>query len=391
MKAQVKNVLSLFLICFIAAGLLAVVNMITAPVIEKKLAAQAQQALVEVLPEGEGFTEVDLSQYNLPDSIDAIYSTTNNAGYVVQLTKTGYDKGLVIMCGISPEGVVVGTKCIASKETLKQEQTYGASLIGATADTIGNIDTVAGATMTTGAYREAIKEAINAVILLTGGEADFRTEEEILRDNLSAALPAGGTEFSYHFVPETLSGVDVVYAANNGAGYVFVIGETFVGVDATGAIVGEVDSVPRQVVEVAAPVLLASHMTEVDITALKEAGTISNMVNKVFITDSGNYVLEMTAHGYGITAPYKPNGVPIIYRVAISPDGVIIAGETISHQETEKYAGACDGVDFYLTWVGKTEANYTDIVVSGASFTTTGYQESLLVALNTIEILKGAL
>lgn len=389
MKAQVKNVLSLFLICVIAAGLLAAVNMITAPEIAKKLEAQANAALAEVLPEGQGFTEIDLSQHTLPASVTKAYATSNGAGNVIQVTTSGYGSGFVIMFGVSADGKITGSKCIASSETLGYEKTYGAGLVGATTATLDSIDTVAGATMTTGAYREAAKTALNAAVVLAGGSADFRTEEEIFQDNLAAALPAGNGEFSYFFVPETLTGVDKVYAATNGEGYVLIMGENFVGVDKSGALVGEVDATLAPVAEAAAAVMLASNKTEIDITALKESGAISTQIKAAYITDSGNYVLEMRAFGYGVNAPYKPNGVEIVFQIAISADGKIVAIETISHKESKGYGDKCATDAFYMQWIGKDTTNYTDVVIAGATMTTQGYQEAVLIALESIEILKG--
>jgi Na+-translocating ferredoxin:NAD+ oxidoreductase RnfG subunit len=389
MRSQIKNVVSLFLICFIAAGLLAAVNMLTSPVIADKLAQQANAALIEVLPDGEGFAEIDLNGKGLPASVTKAYSTSNGAGNVIQVTTSGYGNGLVIMFGVSADGKITGSKCISSSETLGYEKTYGANLVGATTATLDSIDTVAGATMTTGAYREAAKTALNAAVVLAGGSADFRTEEEIFQDNLAAALPAGEGKFSYHFVPETLIGVDKVYAADNGEGYVLIMGESFVGVDKSGNLVGEVDPAIAPTANDAVTTILASAMAEIDITALKEAGTISKQVRAAYITASGNYVLEMRAFGYGINAPYKPNGVEIVFQIAISADGKIVAVQTISHQESKGYGDKCATDAFYAGWIGKDASNYTDVVIAGATLTTKGYQEAVLIALNSVEILKG--
>ena len=47
---------------------------------------------------------------------------------------------------------------------------------------------------------------------------------EILADNLNAALPAGEGKFTKYFRVEIIEGVDSIYVADNGAGYVCVIG-----------------------------------------------------------------------------------------------------------------------------------------------------------------------
>ena len=99
------------------------------------------------------------------------------------------------------------------------------------------VDGVSGATMTTSNYRDAVKDALNSAIILGGGSVDIRSEEQILADNLAAALPAGDT-FTEVFVHEALTDVTAIYAADNGAGSVYVTGEgeeaIFVGVGADG-------------------------------------------------------------------------------------------------------------------------------------------------------------
>ena len=57
MKSIIVTALSLFLICAVAAGVLAGVNAVTAPTIAANAAAAADKARGEVVPEADGFTE----------------------------------------------------------------------------------------------------------------------------------------------------------------------------------------------------------------------------------------------------------------------------------------------------------------------------------------------
>ena len=227
MKKYIKSVGSLTVICGVVAILLALTNSITAPIIAKNAASAANEALVIVLPGGDEFTSVDLSSYELPATVTEAY-TEKNGGVVVQLKTTGYGSDMVVMVGIDANGTVTGATCLSSNETLGVEKTYGDSLVGATVDTIDGLDTVSGATMTTGAYKNAVKDAINTATILGGGSVDIRTPEQILADNLSAALPAGEGEFEKVFVTEAIQDVNAVYKAVNGSGYVFVVGEEFI-------------------------------------------------------------------------------------------------------------------------------------------------------------------
>ena len=138
------------------------------------------------------------------------------------------------MCGVSADGTVTGAVCLASTETLGFEKTFGESFTGKDAAGVDAVDTISGATKTTTAYKNAVKDALNAAVILGGGSVDLRTEEEILNDNLSAALPAAEGKFTKLFIAEVIEGIDAVYTADNGKGYVFVIGEEFVPVDENG-------------------------------------------------------------------------------------------------------------------------------------------------------------
>ena len=101
-------------ICLVVALLLSLVNSITGPIIEAAQNAAANEALLEVLPEGKNFEELTLDD-KYPSSITKGYRA--DGGYVFQATVTGKSSGLIIMFGIDAEGKIVGTKVIAEQET----------------------------------------------------------------------------------------------------------------------------------------------------------------------------------------------------------------------------------------------------------------------------------
>ena len=187
MKKSLHSTLVLVCICAAVSLILAVTNAVSAPIIKENQAAAANQALLVVLPEGRDFTPVDLSTYTLPATVTEAWSEANG-GYVFTLNTTGYAPDLIIMCGIRADGTVSGAVCLSSGETLGYEKTYGEKFRGLDADTVAGVDAVSGATRTTAAYRAAVQDALSAAIILSGGSVDIRTEEEILADNLSAAL-----------------------------------------------------------------------------------------------------------------------------------------------------------------------------------------------------------
>ena len=386
MKKLIKSVLTLVIICAFVSVLLAVTNNITSPIIEKNEQAKSNTALLEVYPEGGSFTLKDTSSYSLPASIIEVYDASAG-GYVIKLSTTGYNPGMVIMCGISGEGKIVGAKVVSSEETPTiggvAADGFSSTVVGTDISAIDGVDTVSGATKTTAAYKAAIKDALNAALILGGAEVDFRTEEEIFNDNLSAALPAAEGKLTKHFFSEVVDGVDAIYVADNGTGYVVIIGEEFFGVGADGS-----SSSAAAASAVAA--IKATTTEDIDITKLEGLPTQLVSAKK---TNAGNYVIEIKGVGYGILGGnewHPASGEYIMIKVSITPDGRIIDCITLSQGETKNLGDACASESFYSQFVGKTEGTYESIdAIGGATITTDGYKQAIMRAFSCVKIFEG--
>lgn len=382
MKKSVQSTLVLVAICAVMAVLLALTNSITAPIIKQNQDAAANEALLVVMPEGEGFEKMDVSSYTLPATVTEVYKEANG-GYVVTLTTAGYGSGFVIMCGVSADGTVTGAVCLASTETLGYEKTFGESFTGKDAAGVDAVDTISGATKTTSAYKNAVKDALNTAIILGGGSVDLRDPAQILNDNLSAALPAGEGKFTKLFIAEVIEGIDAVYTADNGKGYVFVIGEEFIPVDESG-------NTDNTTVKTAYDILVASATEVIDLTAYAETLKYVTSAKK---TATGNYIFEVKGPGYGIVGgdEYHPaSGEYIIVRVSMTPDGKIIDTFTVSQEESKGIGDACADEKFYGQFDGKTESDYKNIdAISGATLTTNGYLKAIERAFEALNTLKG--
>lgn len=389
MIKNVKSVGVLVTICSVIALLLALTNQITAPIIEKNSAAAANAALLEVMPEGTGFESVDLSGHTLPATVTEVHKETSGKGYVVKLVTTGYGPGLTIMCGVSADGVVTGAVCLSSNETLSKEKEYGNNFAGKDAAAVDATDTIGGATMTTGAYKNAVKDAINTATILGGGEADLRSPEEIFNDNLKAALPAGEGNFVKQAIADETNAIDFIYTAANGAGYVYVTGDTFIGVDTEGNVVTE-NANDTDVATAKSKAELAAAHTAVDTT---DSG-ISSRITAVQKTAEGNYVIEIDGLGFA----YKGNPshyiegkeIPIKICVVLTPDGKILECLTVSHEESQGYGAPCGDETYYGQFDGKTEADYKEVDgIAGASITTDGYMQAIERCFAAVKILEG--
>ena len=394
MKKSAKSILVLVCICATVSVLLALTNSITEPIILETERQNANAALLEVLPDGGSFTELDISTYTLPATVSEVYSA-EGGGYVVKLTTTGYSSGMVLMCGVAADGTVAGTKLIASSETPSIGGTAAAvfadRVIGKTVSDIDGADTVSGATKTTAAYRAAVKDALNTAVILGGGSVDLRSEEEILADNLAAALPEADGAFTKHFFIEVTEGVDAVYTAEGGAGFVCVIGEQFIAVDADGKVLTECAQTDAEAAATAIAAISATTTETLDLTAYE--GLPSQLVSAK-VTNAGVYVIEIKAAGYGITggSEYHPaSGEYILILVSVTADGRIVDCLTLSEEETDGIGSACAEESFYSQFDGKTEETYGDIdAISGATLTTDGYKKAIQRAFAIVKILEEA-
>lgn len=382
MKKSVKSTLVLVVICAVTAILLALTNAITAPTIKANQDKAANEALLQVMPNGQGFEKLDLSAYTLPATVTDAYKE-QGGGYVFQLKTTGYGSDFIIMCGVNADGTVSGTVCLSSTETLGHEKTFGANFTGKDAAGVDAVDTISGATKTTQAYKNAMKDALNAAIILGGGSVDLRDPAQILNDNLSAALPAGEGKFTKLFIAEVIEGIDAVYTADNGKGYVFVIGEEFIPVDESG-------STDHTTVKTAYDILVASTVEDIDLAPYGETLKYITSAKK---TASGNFIFEVKGPGYGITGgdEYHPaSGEYIIVRLSMTPEGKIIDTLTVSQEESKGIGDACADEKFYGQFDGKTEADYKDIdAIAGATMTTNGYLKAIERAFEALNTLKG--
>lgn len=393
MSKSVKSIVTLVAICAVVTVVLALTNAITAPIIEANDAKAANAALLEVLPDGGSFTLADTAALTLPATVTEVY-TAENGGTVVRLSTTGYASGMALMVGINPDGTVSGTKLIASQETPSiggaAADTFSASVVGADITTVDGLATISGATKTTAAYKNAVRDALNTVIILGGGSVDLRTEEEILADSLNEALGAANGAFTKHFFVEAVEGVDAIYFADNGAGAVCVVGDQFIALDASYTVITACDEATASAVKTAVDTVRATATTALDLTAY--AGLPEHLV-KADKTVSGNYIMEIKAAGYGIVGgdEYHPaSGEYIMVRVSVTPDGRVIDCLTLSEEETDGIGSACADESFYGQFDGKTADDYQSIdAISGATLTTDGYKKAISRAFDCVKIFEG--
>lgn len=406
MKKNLLPSLVLGCICLVVAVLLSVVNMFTAPIIEARQNAAANAALLEVLPEGKNFKEIELTA-DYPAIVTKGYKA--DGGCVFQMEVTGKSTGLIIMVGVDSEGKITGTKVIANQETPSYAEKVFPTLEGTdgkyTGMTLDGFEAqlTSGATLTSKAYSEAVKAALQAAVLASGGSVDTRTPEQILQDNCNAALGTTDVAFTKWFATEVIDGIDVVYEST--AGRVYVIGEVFVGIKADGTVNNaDVDAEAKTKAVNADNVIKSSTLTEIT-----ELDGVDEDVTKVYVTSSGNYVFEVLGRGYKYESNYEFVGIEegeIEIKISISADGKIIDVLTVKHSESKGFGDVCATEEYYEQYRGTENSDIvitvpspdfhddqisgdcTDIgAISSSTFTTTGYQTAVKVAFITFELL----
>lgn len=165
MKQMVKLSCTLLIISAVVAGILAGVNAITKPLIEKINWEKTQQAVAEVLPGGG-------EQLDIPatDEIQGVYAS--QTGYAVQVAPAGFGGNIQMMVGVSKEGNVLGVSIISHSETAglgavaaaKTEagEAFRKQFLDTAAPYIvgSNVDALTGATITSKAVADGVNQAV---------------------------------------------------------------------------------------------------------------------------------------------------------------------------------------------------------------------------------------
>ena len=131
MSKFIKSTVVLVAICATMALLLAVTNEITSSIIAANESAKANAALLEVMPDGGGFELADTAGIDLPATVTEAYRA-KNGGYVFKLTTSGYNTGMVLMCGVGGDGRItgVGTHAELMESNIEYQEIYNSQISG---------------------------------------------------------------------------------------------------------------------------------------------------------------------------------------------------------------------------------------------------------------------
>lgn len=166
-KEIIKPIVVLTCICFVVTALLAYINTVTSPIIEKAEKEAAQKAMTEVLSDADSFESVNADNMSLPERVNEVYKASNGAGYVFMLTTKGYGGEMKLICGINSDGTISACDTLSHSETSglgskTAEEPYKNQYKGKSSDTMNEVDAITGATISSVAYKSAIEDAFVA-------------------------------------------------------------------------------------------------------------------------------------------------------------------------------------------------------------------------------------
>ncbi len=180
-KEIIKVGLILFAITAIAALVLALMNSVTAPIIQANEEEKQQLAMQKVLPEATSFGAENLRTDSMDAIVTAVYKA-EDAGYAVMVSTNGYGGAISMAVGVDRTGTVTGVDIISQSETaglgsnctkdefknqfIGKKAGIGVSKSGAKEN---EIDAISSATITSKAVATGVNAAIDAAEQLEKG------------------------------------------------------------------------------------------------------------------------------------------------------------------------------------------------------------------------------
>jgi electron transport complex protein RnfG len=171
MKQLVKFGLTLSLICLLATLVLAVTYEITKPKIEQQCRLEEKESLEAILPGADSFNEKKVDEIEYFEA----FKGGELIGYCIRVTGKGYGGYIRMLVGVDKEGIIEGVEVLEQYETpglgakideikpgekepwfLKQFKGKKASEI----EIRKSIDAITGATISSKAVTDAVKEAV---------------------------------------------------------------------------------------------------------------------------------------------------------------------------------------------------------------------------------------
>ena len=411
MKSNVKSVVVLTAICVVVATLLSVTNYFTAPVIENNKAATANESLYVVMADAAGFEEVELAA-DAPATVTGLYKETSGLFITLCLRFFGYSSdNMGITVGIGSDGKIVGVTITGYYESKDFGPDYPQTYVGADS-TLNGIDTFAGVTYSSTAFKEAIQDAFS-VLISSGAVAEGeKSEDQMVMELLPTILPGCADSLgAAQMTAIDPAGYTAAYVANNSCGYAVVTsndaGTIVCVINAFGdakcydlegnEVEGPADEVAAAFPSIAdafgernlanAQKAVGDDAVLTPIASVPSFGAVSGAYEAA-VGDDTYYVFNTDVFGFSNTVlqmvvVLDSEGSIVTYK-PIS-DLIVHGDQYTAHELTDEsaYASKFEGVN---------EASYTDDMssVAGATCTATAVSDSIHAAFDAFQAVKEA-
>ena len=169
-KEYISPILVLVVICFVTTFLLAFTYGVTAPIIAENTAKAASEARMELLPDGDNFSDAGADLFVLEEGkvyATEVYTADNGAGMVVTVKTNSYGGVLTAMVGINKDGEITGVKVtdhadipgVGTKAHAEGHLSQYVGLTELTSDQVKSdpsVQHVTGASVSSGAVHKAV-------------------------------------------------------------------------------------------------------------------------------------------------------------------------------------------------------------------------------------------
>lgn len=161
MKETLRFSIVLGLICFLASGLLAAVNTITAPKIKQQKEDKERLALNEVMPGARSFKFKSISE---EEGYYLAYDENNKlVGFVIKGHKKGYSSDIEVMLGLNLNLKISGIKILSQNETPGlgsriAEDSFLNQFKNKNSLSLDGVQTITGATISSSAVIKSIED-----------------------------------------------------------------------------------------------------------------------------------------------------------------------------------------------------------------------------------------
>lgn len=176
MNQLFKFGLILGVICLVATLVLAATYQVTKPKMDQMLKEEDAAALKVIMPEADSFTA------RSADGIEYFEAMKNGApvGYCIRTTTSGYNGFIRIIVGIDPDGVIKGVRILEHQETPglgakisevkpgEKDPWFLRQFAGKRGQAVAvkrGIDAITGATITSAAVADAIRDAVDKFLM----------------------------------------------------------------------------------------------------------------------------------------------------------------------------------------------------------------------------------